>query len=57
MCAQCMAVAATAAAGATGTRAVLAGWVRARFGPRALSRVTAVLLGSALIASALLVSG
>jgi hypothetical protein len=52
-----MAVAMTAAAGASGTRAVMAGWIKAKFGERALARMTAVLLGATLVASALLVSG
>ncbi len=57
MCMQCMAGAMTAVAGAAGARSVLAARIRARFGPRALRRFTAVLLGAALVASALFVSG
>jgi len=52
-----MAGAMTAAAGAAGARSVLAARVRERFGPRALRRLTAVLLGAALVASALFVTG
>ncbi|HWV84930.1 MAG TPA: hypothetical protein VNZ62_05735 [Capillimicrobium sp.] len=57
MCVQCMAGAMTAAAGAAGARSVLAARVRQRFGPRGLRRLTAVLLGAALVASALFVTG
>ena len=54
MCVQCMAGAMTAAAGAAGTRAVLAARIRARFGERALRRLTAVLVGGAVIAAGVL---
>lgn len=57
MCVQCMAGAMTAAAGAAGTRAALATRIRARFGEHGLRRLTALLLGAALVASALLVTG
>ena len=57
MCAQCMAGAMTAVAGATGVRAWLGtrafGWLT----PRRLRAITVVLVGSALIASTVLVSG
>ena len=56
MCVQCMAGAMTAAAGAAGTRAALATRIRARFGERALRRMTAALLGAALVGAALFVS-
>lgn len=47
----------TAVAGATGARSILAARVRARFGPLAVKRMTALLIGAALVASALFVSG
>lgn len=53
---QCMAGAMTAAAGAAGTRAVLAARIRARFGDRALRRMTAALLGAAVVAAGLLIA-
>jgi hypothetical protein len=52
-----MAGAMTAAVGAAGTRAAIATRVRARLGERALRRVSVVLLGAALLASALLLPG
>jgi hypothetical protein len=52
MCVNCMAGAMTAAAGAVGTRAVLAARIRARFGERALRRMTAALIAVALAAVA-----
>jgi hypothetical protein len=57
MCMQCMAGAMTATAGAAGIRAWLAtrafGWLT----PRRLKAITLVLVGGALLASTVLVSG
>lgn len=57
MCVQCMAGAMTATAGAAGIRAWLAtrafGWLT----PRRLRAITFALIGAALLASTLLVSG
>ncbi|ADB49959.1 hypothetical protein [Conexibacter woesei] len=57
MCMQCMAGAMTATAGAAGIRAWLAtrafGWLT----PKRLKAITFVLIGAALFASTLLVSG
>ena len=56
MCAQCMAAAATSGAAVTGIRA----WLGARgfswLTPRRLKRVTAALIGTGLLAAALLAS-
>jgi hypothetical protein len=57
MCMQCMAGAMTATAGAAGIRAWLATRAFAWLTPRRLRALTLVLIGGALIASTLLVSG
>lgn len=57
MCAQCMMGAATAATAATGMRSYLATRRWAWLTPARMRRATVLLLGSGLLASALLVSG
>lgn len=54
MCAQCMMGAVTAAGAATGARSYLATRAWAWLTPRRMRRITAGLLGSALVASAVL---
>ena len=57
MCMQCMATAMTSMAGANGIRAWLGRRAFAWLTPARLRRVTVVLFGAALLASALLMSG
>lgn len=57
MCMQCTAAALTSVGAAAGLRSALAAWIRSRFGPAALSRLTIALGAAALLVSAVAIGG